>query len=51
MWEQSEVTASTSVPASRIRQFRGFGDDEEGQEEEFALSFDTIPNIPPWGSV
>jgi F-box-like len=38
------VTASTSVPASRIRQFHGFGDDTD-EEEEFVLSFDGLRGL------
>ena len=42
MWEPLVVTASTSVPASRIRQFHGFGDDmdDNDNEDEFFLTFD-----------
>ena len=44
MQESLMVTASTSVPASRIRQFHGFGDDMV-DEEEFVLSFDGPPEL------
>ena len=36
------VTASTSVPTSRIRQFRGFEDDKDDGDDEFVLSFDEL---------
>jgi hypothetical protein len=40
-----EVTASTSVPMSRIRQSHGLGDDIDGDDEEFVLSFDGLPEL------
>ena len=36
------VTASTSVPTSRIRQFQGFEDDKDDGDDEFILSFDGL---------
>ena len=41
MFHPLVVTASKSVPASRIRQFHGFGNDID-EEEEFVLSFDGL---------
>ncbi|KAH9994272.1 hypothetical protein BJV77DRAFT_995755 [Russula vinacea] len=40
-----EVTASISVPMSRIRQSHGLGDDIDGDDEEFVLSFDGLPEL------
>ena len=39
---QLEVTASTSVPASRISQFHSFRDDMDDDDNEFVLSFDWL---------
>ena len=39
---QLEVTASTSVPASRISQFHSFRDDMDDDDDEFVLSFDWL---------
>jgi hypothetical protein len=39
------VTASTSVPASRIRKFQGFEDDMDDDDDEFVLSFDGLPEF------
>ncbi|KAF8486844.1 hypothetical protein DFH94DRAFT_841313 [Russula ochroleuca] len=45
MCQPLAVTASTSVPASRIRQFQGFGDDMDDDDNEFVLSFDRLPEL------
>ncbi|KAF8486841.1 hypothetical protein DFH94DRAFT_849382 [Russula ochroleuca] len=45
MWEPLVVTASTSVPASRIRQFQGFEDGMDDDDNEFVLSFDRLPEL------
>jgi F-box-like len=43
---QLEVTASTSVLASRIRQFRGFGDEmDDDDNDELVLSFDWLSKL------
>jgi hypothetical protein len=47
MCQPLAVTASTSVPASRIRRFQGFGDDmdDDDDDDEFVLSFDRLPEL------
>ena len=43
MCQPFEVIASKSVPASRIRQFHGLGDDMDDDDDDFILSFDRQP--------
>jgi hypothetical protein len=46
MYHPLKMTASTSVPASRIHQFQGFEDDTD-DNDEFVLSFDEIRELGP----
>lgn len=39
------VIASTFAPTSRIRQFPGFGDDTDNDDDEFVLTFDRLPEL------
>ena len=47
-----EITASTSLPTSGIRQSQGFKIDMPvGEEEEFVLSFDGLPEHDKWTDI
>jgi hypothetical protein len=43
-----EVTASTSIPTSGVRQSEDFESDMDDDDDEFVLSFDGLPELGNW---